>query len=62
MLDTADSHPGEIVSNGFAISNNPEDRKPLALGQFSCRVTVRQIHHLAIKSGPDDDLADFAPL
>jgi hypothetical protein len=43
---------GEIVANGYA-----QDRKPLE--PLACRVTIRQIHHPAIKAGPDDDLADF---
>jgi hypothetical protein len=30
-----------------------------ARGELSCRVTVREIRHPAIKSGPDDDLNDF---
>ena len=30
-----------------------------ARGELFARVTVREIRHPAIKSGPDDDLADF---
>ena len=31
-------------------------------GHIACRVRIREIWHPAIKSGPDDDLNDFAPL
>jgi hypothetical protein len=49
--------------NGYAISATPEDRRePEPAGQVFARVTIREIRHPAISSGPDDDLADFAPL
>jgi hypothetical protein len=50
-----DDPRGICVANGFAISHSPEDRKP----EPSCRVWMREIRHPAIKSGPDDDLADL---
>ena len=53
---------GEIVVTNFAISNNPEERRPLEPGEIACRVTIREIRHPAISAGPDDDLADFAPI
>jgi hypothetical protein len=51
----------------------PPARQPTGNGGFSlpqttpraftaCRVSIREIWHPAIKSGPDDDLNDFAPL
>lgn len=54
--------PGRMVCNGYAISATPEDRKPLAPGQLTAKVWIREIRHPAIKAGPDDDLADFAPI
>lgn len=46
-----DAH-GEIVANSFV---DHGDRRP------TCRVSIREIRHPAIKSSPDDDLADFGP-
>ena len=48
-------HPS---SNGYAISHSPEDRREP--GELTCRVRIREVRHPAIKSGPDDDLEDFA--
>jgi hypothetical protein len=56
------SPQGVMVANGYAISSTPEDRKPVEPGQLACRVWVREIRHPAIKSGPDDNLDDFAAL
>jgi hypothetical protein len=51
-----------LAANGFAISSGNEDRREPEPGQFSCRVWIKEVWHPAIKSGPDDDLADFAPI
>ena len=48
-------------ANGADLSENEE----LALKnrpQIFCRVTIREIRHPAIKSGPNDNLDDFAPI
>jgi Protein of unknown function (DUF3631) len=51
-----------VVANGYAISTTPEDRRPLQPGEMACHVTIREVRHPAIKSGPHDDLDDFAPI
>ena len=52
---------GQMVCNGYAISATPEDRhEPELPGQLTARVRIKEVRHPAIKSGPDDDLADFA--
>lgn len=48
-----------LAANGFAISSSPEDRKPLALGQFTCRVRIHEIRRPGISAGPNDSLDDF---
>jgi hypothetical protein len=51
--------PGQIAANGFAISFTPENRREPEPGQLFARVTIREVRHPAIKSGPDDSLDDF---
>ncbi len=67
-VDLSDAHAaatdqtetrGKMIANGF--SKPPEDRRPLEPGELTCRVWIREVHHPAIKSGPDDSLDDFAP-
>ena len=61
---------GAHEGNGYAISTTPENRRPaedptdLEIPPFLRRENpedLREIRHPAISSGPDDDLADFAP-
>ena len=54
--------PDEIVANGYAISQPPEDRREPEPGQIFARVWLKEVRHPAIKSGPDDNLDDFAAL
>ena len=60
---------GNHEGNGYAISNSPEDRRPvedppdLDIPGFLRRENPedRESRLPAISSGPDDDLDDFAP-
>lgn len=46
--------------SGCCQTDSPDPpRQPEGL---TCHVTIREIRHPAIKSGPDDDLDDFAPI
>jgi hypothetical protein len=50
--------PGRMAANGFAISRSPEDRKPPAPGQITCRVWIKEVRPPAL-GPPGDDLNDF---
>jgi hypothetical protein len=46
----------------MAISNGSEDRKAPEPGAIGCRVSIMEIRHPTIKSGPDDNLDDLVIL
>jgi hypothetical protein len=53
--------PENGATNGASARSEDLALKKIASAVF-CRVTVREIRHPAIKSGPTDDLDDFAAL
>jgi hypothetical protein len=63
IIDAATGEPkGEIVANGYAISNGTEDRREPEPGQLFARVTISEIRKPAISAGPHDNLDDFVAL